>query len=204
MPAVVAMEALVAVQGQGDVTVPAPPREPAGATVDRGGHPTPVEEQDRLAAPLCDTAELPEQRRRQGKAALPAEIHDPHARHRRPDPGRQLDPLEQGEALRTGSRAAVHGHGTLESGALRCDGPRVVARIGLLLVRGVVLLVDDHEPEVAHRREDRRARTDDDPRLPPRDPVALVATLRLPEGRVQDRDGIAEALPKAPHGLRCE
>ena len=69
---------------------------------------------------------------------------------------------------------------------------------------GVVLLVDDDQAEPAHRREDRRARTDDDARLAARDPLALVAALCLGERRVQDRDALAEALPHASHRLRCE
>ena len=67
-----------------------------------------------------------------------------------------------------------------------------------------MLLVDDHEAEVAHRREDRRAGADDDPRLAARDPIALVAPLGLPERRVEDRDRVAEALPEAADRLRGE
>ena len=50
--------------------------------------------------------------------------------------------------------------------ARRCgDQPRVVARVALVLVGAVVLLVDDDQPEVGDRREDRAARPDADPRL---------------------------------------
>ena len=100
--------------------------------------------------------------------------------------------------------AAVDRDRALERRALRGDRARVVARIRLLLVRRVVLLVDDHEAEVAHRREDRRAGADDDPRLAARDAVALVAPLGLPERRVEDRDRVAEALPEPPDRLRGE
>ena len=109
-----------------------------------------------------------------------------------------------GPALRPRRGAAVDGDRTLERRALRSDRARVVARIRLLLERRVVLLVDDHEAEVAHRREDRRARADDDSRLAARDPIALVAPLGLPERRVEDRDRVPEALPEPAHRLRRE
>ena len=50
VPAVVAVQASVAVQGQRDVAVPAATREAAGTAVDRRRHAAPVEQQDRLAA----------------------------------------------------------------------------------------------------------------------------------------------------------
>ena len=82
-------------------------------------------------------------------------------------------------ALRPRRRAPVDGDRTLERRPLRRDRPGVVARVGLLLVRGVVLLVDADQPEAAHRREDGRAGADDDPRLAGGDPLALVAPLGL-------------------------
>ena len=170
MPAVMAVEPPVAVEREGDVAVPASPRQPTGAAVDRRCHAAPVEQQDRLSAPLGESAELGQERRRERIAALPAQVDDADARHRRSDPGGENDPLERRPALGPRCGAAVDGNRPLESRALRGDGSRVVARIGLLLVRGVVLLVDDHEPEVAHRGEDRRACADDDPRLATRDP----------------------------------
>ena len=153
---------------------------------------------------LGDAAELGQERRRERIAALAPQVDDPHPRHRRADPGRELDPLERRPALGPRRGAPVDGDRALEGGALRRDRARVVARVGLLLVRGVVLLVDDHEPETAHRREDRRACADDDPRLAPRDPIALVAPLGLAERRVENRHRVAEPLAKAPDGLRRE
>ncbi len=67
-----------------------------------------------------------------------------------------------------------------------------------------MLLVDDDQAEPAHRREDRRARADDDPRLPARDPLALVAPLGVGQPRVEDRDAVAEARAHAADGLRRE
>ena len=61
-----------------------------------------------------------------------------------------------------------------------------------------MLLVDDHETEIPHRSEDRRSGPDDDPRLAAGNAIALVTPLGLPEGRVQDRDRVAESLRKRP------
>ena len=172
--------------------------------MDRGGDPSPVEQQDRLAAPLRNPAELGQERRGERIAALAPKIDDPHPRHRRPDPRREHDPLERGPALGPRRGAAVDGDGTLERGALRRDRARVVARVGLLLVRGVVLLVDDHETEIPNRSEDRRPCPHDDPRLATRDAVALVTPLGLPERRVENRDRVAEALAEPADRLRRE
>jgi len=56
-----------------------------------------------------------------------------------------------------------------------------------------VLLVDDHQPQIAHRREDRRARPHPDHRLPAPQPPPLLGPLAVVEGRVQDRHPVAEA-----------
>ncbi len=84
------------------------------------------------------------------------------------------------------------------------DVAGVVARVALVLVGRVVLLVDHDQPEVAHRREDGRARADRDPRLAAPQPPPLVVALALAERRVQQRDGVAEARLEAPDGLRRE
>ena len=137
-------------------------------------------------------------------AGFAAQIDDPHRRHRRAEPRAQLEPLESLPALRPRRRAAVDGDGAFERGPLGRDSPGVVARIGLLLVRGVMLLVDADQTQVRHRREDRRAGADDDRRLTRDDPLALVATLGVGQPRVQDRDPIAEARLKAAERLRCQ
>ena len=119
-------------------------------------------------------------------------------------PAAEREPLERGPALGARSRRAVDGDGALERGALRRDGARVVARVGVLLVRRVVLLVDDDQAESPHRREHGRAGADDDARLAARDPHALVAPLGIAERRVQDRDALAEAGAHPPDRLRRE
>ena len=56
-----------------------------------------------------------------------------------------------------------------------------------------MLLVDDDQPELAHRREDGGPRADGDPRLAGPQAPPLVVALPLPQRRVQQRDGVAEA-----------
>src|SRR5438552_14508407 len=168
----------------------------------RGRDAAAVEEQDRLAAALDDAAQLVEERRRERIAGLATQVDDAYRRQIGAEPRAELEPLEARPALGPRRRRAVDRDGTLERRALRGDRARVVARVGVLLVRGVVLLVDDDQAETAHRREDRRARADDDARLAARDPLALVATLRVRQPRVQDRDAVAEARADPADRLR--
>ena len=198
----VAVQDVVAVQHERDVAVRAAQRRPARAAVDRRCDAAPVEEQDRLAALRGDAAERGEQRRGERVAGLAPEVDDAHRRERPDEPPAEVEPLEPLPALRPRRRAAVDRDRALQRRALRRDGARVVARVGVLLVRLVVLLVDADQPEVADRREDRRPRADDDARLAPRDPLALVAALRIGQARVQDREPVAEARREAAGCLR--
>ena len=116
----------------------------------------------------------------------------------------QLEPLERSPALRSRGRAAVDDRRALESRALGGDGACVVARVGLLLVRGIVLLVDADQADVPHRREDRRAGADHDAGLAARDPLSLVPPLGVGQAGVEQRDRVAEPGPETPDGLRRE
>ncbi len=149
--AVVAVEPSVAVEDERDVAVRAADRQPAGAAVQRRGEPAPVEEQDRLAAVVADAAERLEQRRRQRVAGLAPEVDDLHRRQRAREPAAELDPLEPRPALRPRRGRAVHRDRALQRRPLRRDRARVVARVAVLLVRRVVLLVDDDEAEARAR-----------------------------------------------------
>ena len=166
---------------------------------------TPRRLSSRIARPPCSAIcpSSAQQRRRQRIAGLTAEIDDPHTRQRRADTGGELEPLQPLPALGARRRAAVDGDGALERGALGRDRARVVPRVGVLLVRGVVLLVEHDQTDVPHRREHRRARADDDAGRTGCDPLALVATLGIAERRMQDRDRVAEARTETPHRLRA-
>ena len=200
--AVVAVETTVAVHGERDVAALAPAREATRPAVQCGHEAAPVEEEDRLAAALGDLAEGGEERRRERVAGLATEIDDLHGRHRGAQPRPELESFEPPPALRPRRGAAVDGDGTLEGGPLRRDSAGVVARVGLLLVRGVVLLVDTDQAEPRNRGEDGRARAHHDRRLACDDPLALVAPLRVGETGVEDRDAIAEAGLEAAERLR--
>ena len=80
----------------------------------------------------------------------------------------------------------------------------MIARGLALFVRRLVLLVDDDQPEVAHRREDGRARADDNivkarSNLPP-----FVVALARRQAAVHDGDRIAESGAKPGDRLRRE
>ena len=101
---------------------------------------------------------------RAGRAA--AQVHDLDRRQLAAvGPVRQLEPPQAQPALGPGRGAAGEQRRSGFARPVAGDLARVVARIALLLVGGVVLLVDHHQAEVAHRGEDRRARADADPRL---------------------------------------
>ena len=174
------------------------------ATVDRARDAASVEEQHCPPTLLLHRGKLGEERGRERIARLAPQVDDAHRRHRRADTRGQGETLEPRPALRARRRAPVDRDRPLERGTLGGDRTRVVARIRLLLERGVVLFVDDDEPEVANRREDRRARAYDHARLAARDPLALVSTLRLAESGVHDRDPVAEARGEPSYRLRGE
>ena len=202
MTAVVAVQHVVAMQDERDVAVRAAQCRPARPAVDRRCDAAPVEQQDRLATLRRDAAERGEERRGERVAGLAAEVDDAHGRERPDEPPAEVEPVEALPALWPGRRAAVDRDRAFERRALRRDGARVVARVGVLLVRLVVLLVDADQPEVADRRENRRPRADDDARLASRDPLALVASLGVGQTRVQDREPVAEARREAAGRLR--
>ena len=202
--AVMAAQETVFVQDERDIAVRAADRLAAGAAVERRRDAAAVEQQDRPAAARGDGRELGEQRRRQRITLLVAEIDDTHRRQRPGEASAELEPFQPLPALGTRRRAAVHGDSALERCALGRDRPRVVAGVGLLLVRRVVLLVHADQSESAHRGEDRRAGADHDAGLAGCDPHALVPPLGLSERGVQDRDPVAEAGAEAADRLRCQ
>ena len=172
--------------------------------MDGGRDATPVEQEDRAAARLDDPPESREERCGERVARLAPQVDDADAWQRGADALAQGEVGQAPPALGSWRRAAVHRHGALQRGALGRHAAGVVAGIGVLLVRRIVLLVDHDQADVAHRCEDRAAGADDDPRLTPHDAVALVATLGATERGVQDRDDVAEALAEPTHGLRRE
>ena len=190
--------ALVAVQDQRDVAVRALPHAPAGAAGQEVRPAAAVEQDDGLAR--VDQRLV---RARVHGAVGGLEVDDLHRRHRRAvDAARQPDASQRVDRLRPRRRAAADQHRAVLGGAPLGDQPRVVARVALVLVGAVVLLVDDDEPEVGDRREDRAARADADARLARAQAAPLVVALPRAELGVQDRDGVAEARDEAVDHLR--
>jgi len=80
----------------------------------------------------------------------------------------------------------------------------VVARCFLLLVGGVVLLVDDDQPEVLERCEEGGTGADNDPRLSGPDPLPFAPPFAVRERRVQDSGLRSEATLDRSRGRRSE
>ena len=165
-----------AVQGERHVAATAPPRLRAGAAVERCRGSAPVLEDDRAAAAVLDLTERVEQRTRERVAAVQAQVDDLNGGQATADPGREAQPpCHPMPDLGPRRRAPVDGDRAFEPGPLGGNPAGVVARVGLVLVRSVVLLVDDDDPEVGHRREHRRPRADDHPSLAGGDAAVLGA-----------------------------
>ena len=74
----------------------------------------------------------------------------------------------------------------------------VIAKALVLLERRVVLLVDDDQPEIGDRREQRRARADGDLHPPPAERLPGILALPRGETAMKHCDVISEARPKRP------
>ena len=140
--AVVAVKEPIRVQDERDVAVPAAAGRAAGPAVDRRRDAAAVQQQDRLAAVAGHGVEPRDEGRGQRVARLAAQVDDLDGRQGGGDAAAELEPLERRPALRARRGGAVDGDRLLERGPLRGDRSRVIPRVGLLLVGGVVLLVD--------------------------------------------------------------
>ena len=101
-----------------------------------------------------------------------------------------------------GSGRAENHRAPLEARAHHRHVAAVVARALVLLVRPVVLLVDDDQPEIGNRREHRGARSDDHPRVALPDAPPLVVPLPRRELAVQHGHRPPEARPRGPQEHR--
>ena len=187
-----------AVHDERDVARRAAPRAPARAAGQEVRPAAAVEQDDRLARVGQRLVGERVQR-----ALRRAHVDDLDRRQRRAvDAPGQAQARERVHRLGARRRAAGDEHGAGLRGAALGHAARVVARVALVLVGRVVLLVDDDEADVAHGREDRRARPDAHARLPRAQPRPLVVALAGGELGVKDGDGVAEARHEARHDLR--
>ena len=178
------------------------------------GRATPVEDQDRLlAGRRVERGQGRGQRPRQQAALaggqLLAEVDDFHGRCGADRPGRQDDAIElpracPADALDRGCRGPEDDRGTGQS----AQGDRRIARLEprgpVALVRGVVLLVDDDQPDVREGCHDREPRPDNDIDVAGADPPPLVRPLALAEARVQESDARVEVGTQPVHQGKCE
>jgi hypothetical protein len=174
--------------------------------------PAAIEPQQHLLAtrePLGDGG-AQRQREHAGPTALAAQVHDAHDGQRSPiDARRQRQaPIPATrrvrERLETRRRRTQHDGDAEHLRASHRDVAAVVAQLLALLVRGLMLLVDDDELGVRQRREHGRARAHDDvecaaarefPVAPPRADRQIA---------VQRADAPTESLLEHCHDLRRE
>jgi hypothetical protein len=162
----------------------------------------PVQEKDRLPAPVCKLAELGEKRGGQGVSRLSSQVDDPHRRQRVRQAAAELESFEACPALRPRRRAAEDGDGALEGGSLGGYRAGVITRVGLVLVRRILLLVDADETEVGDRREDGRAGADHHARVAGGDAFAFISTLGVRQARMEHCHAVAETGAETPRRLR--
>ena len=198
----VAVQSPVRMQRQRDVATPAAAGASARATMDRAGHAPPIEQENRSSATLLDRRELGQKWRRERVSRLAPQIDDAYGREGGSDPCRQLEAIEPRPTLDARRGTPVDGDCALERRTLRSEGARVVPWIRFLLERGVVLLIDDDQPEVVDRGEDCGAGPDDDTGLAARDSLALVTSLRLAERGMENRNTPSEACAEPAYRLR--
>ena len=172
--------------------------------MDRARDAPPIEQENRSPSTLLYRRKLGEQRCRERISSLAPKVDNAHGRERCADPRRQLEAIEPRPALDARRGTPVDGDGAFERRPLRSEGARVVSRIRFLFERGVVLLVDDDQPEVVDRREDRGAGADDDAGFAARYSLALVTPLGLGERRVENGNAPSEACAEPAYRLRGE
>ena len=104
-----------------------------------------------------------------------------------------------------GWRCAAEDHGGTRPRREQHRGvTRLEPRSPVALVGGLVLLVDDHEPEVGERCQERRPRAHDHVDRARPDPPPFVRPLTLAETRMQDGDGDPQLHPQPVHDRRGE
>ena len=202
---VAAEEALLAVEGHGDIAVGAGDRLAAGLAEERGSVAPPVEEEDDLLAGgdgavdgLVEPGAEDEAGGVLGLDEVAAHVDGVDGGQRAPcDPFGQCEVVElaaagEGEGLEGGRCRAEH-DGDAELGAEdESEVAGVVADAVFLLEAAVVLFVDDEQSEVLEGGEEGAAGAYDDPCLSASDAAPLVEALAGCEAGMEDRDGGGE------------
>jgi len=200
------------VPGHRDLAVAALYRRPAVEAGKGGGEAAAVEEEHRLLAAgerLVDGGLQFRGKEPVGAAPVgaPFQVDDPDGRHpARPDPLREGEerrsprPREMPRFRGRGGGTEDH-HGVLHPPPEQRQVPGLVPHAVFLLVRGVVLLVDDQQAQGRERGEDRGARPHAEERLPGADPAPLRRPLGRGQAAVEHRHAAAEAGAHPPEEL---
>ncbi len=205
---VAAQLAAALVQGQARVATRAQ-RHPAAVVAQQGRREAAaVEEHQHLLAGGEGLADQSLQRRRKAAVQRPA-AHVEALEARRLGAAGAAGQAQQGVAAlvgvvqafqRGGGRAEQQRH-ALQARAHHRQVAGVVAQAFLLLVGRVVLLVDDDQPRILQRGEQRRAGADDDLRAALAGRLPGVQALAVGQPRVQQGDARVEAPGEALQGL---
>ena len=189
------------VQHERDVAGRAAEALATGPAVEREGGAAAVEQNHRPAPVTLDVAQRRRQRARQWVVAIAREVDEFDRRQATADALGQRDAFKRLPGLRARCRRREDDGRAGSTGAHQRHGASVVARVGLLLVRDLVLLVDHDQAEVAQRRQDRRARADQHTRLPALEALPDPCPLALRQPRVQHLDESTKAPPHARRRL---
>ena len=172
---------------------------------DRRG-PAPVEHEDRLLTGR--RVERPERGRQvaRDEAAHPGrqlgpEVDDLDGRRGPDRADRQHDPVvdagpRPADAVDGGRGRPEHDRRARQLAQPDRHVARLEPRCPVALVRGIVLLVDDDEPDIGQRSDDGQPRPDDDVHLARPDAPPLVGALAVAEARVDERDPRVEVRPQ--------
>ena len=190
---------------QGDVAVRAAGDPPAGAAEGHQRETAPARQQHRLLAAAGRRVQRRGQRPRHRPGPLGPHVHDLHPGQRRAVGARaQRAPRQRMPGLRARRGRAVDDGGAGRARPPGGDLAGVVAGRGVLLVRGVVLLVHDHQAEPADRREDGASRAQDHVGVALADAPVLLRPLGGRQRRVPDGDALPQARAQPPQQLRRE
>ena len=172
---------------------------------DRRG-PAPVEDEDRLLTgrrverAQCGRKIARDQAAHAGRQLGP-EVDDldgrrgPDRADRQHHPGVDAGPRSP-DAVDGGRGRAEHDRGTGQLAQPDRHVARLEPRCPVALVRGIVLLVDDDEPDIGQRSDDGQPRPDDDVHVTRPNAPPLVGALAVAEARVDQRDPGIQVRPQ--------
>ncbi len=213
VPAIMADQTAIAVKGQRHVAVGAFHGLPAGTAGNEIGIAPPVQKEHGLTArakfALHGFLEFPAE---DGPVAAPQllpQIDDLHARQMAAGlrPPRQAVQMvlpafpRPRVRLKGRRRRSQHQRRAAKLRPLLGRFPGVIARGRFALVSVFMLLVDDDQPQIRKRGEQRRARADHDPHLAALRPFELIAALSRREPGIDHRHLIAKTPVETQHRL---